>query len=344
MPESRFTGKQVFGLVVASVLLLAVGLAVGGVVGYRLGQAEGSRQAPGESSTAPQAQVPGRQNPGSGDLTSPFDNLTPGLLQGGGPYLGVEFEMITPQVAASEALTGTTGALIRSVVSDSPAAKAGLQAGDVITAVDGQAVDEQNDLRSRIQDYKAGDEVTLTVVKGTASGPANSHAVKLTLGEQPGTQGFNFNLPPGHPAIPMPFNGQNQPQVPQSAAGGPYLGVEFEMITPDVAAREGITGTTGALIQTVIADSPAAAAGLKKGEVVTAVNNMTVDDQHSLRDLVQGYQVGDTITLTVVTATANGPTGAHDVKVTLAAPPAERQWQMPPGTLPGDSSPDSQTG
>ena len=99
-----------------------------------------------------------------------------------------------------------------------------------------------------------------------------------------------------------------------------------------MAAREGITGTTGALIRSVVAGSPAAKAGLKKGDVVTAVNGTAVNDQHTLRDAVQQFKVGDEIALTIVKGTANGPTESREVKVTLAQRPAERQFQMPPGT------------
>ncbi|MFN8594967.1 MAG: PDZ domain-containing protein [Anaerolineae bacterium] len=326
--ESRFSGKQVLGIVIGALVLLGAGLGAGGLIGYRWGQAEGARQAASNQAAAA-APVPD-QNRGNSNgpqgFTLPFGQVQP--TQAGGAYLGVEYQMITPELAATEGITGTTGALIRSVVEGSPAATAGLKAGEVITAVDGQTVDAQNDLRSRVANSKPNDEITLTIVKGTANGPTDSHDVKVKLGERPATQDFNFQLPDGS-QVPMPFgNGQDQTAP---AANGPYLGVEFESITADVAAREGITGTTGALIRVVVAGSPAAKAGLKKGDVITAVNGTAVDDQHTLRDAVQQFKVGDEITLTVVKGTANGPTDSREVKVTLGQRPAERQFQMPPG-------------
>jgi S1-C subfamily serine protease len=314
MSETRFSGKQVLGIVVLVLVILGLGLVGGGWIGYRLGRSEGTQAA---ASVAPQAL--------DQQQAMPFRQVLPNMMQAaGGPYLGVEFQTITPEVAASEAITGTTGALIRSVVADGPAAKAGLKAGDVVTAVNGQAVDEQNDLRSRVAEFKAGDEITLTIVKGTANGPIDQRDVKVTLGERPATQPFNWQLPFGN-------DGQAAPATPdaQPTAGGPYLGVEFEIITPEVAASEAITGTTGALIRAVMAGSPAAAAGVKKGDVVLAVNGKSVDEQNDLRALVQNYKVGDAITLTIVTGTAHGPTDQRDVKVTLAARPTGRQFQMP---------------
>lgn len=309
-------------------LVLGLGAGLGGWIGYRLGKSEGAQVAvvapqTGQS-TAPQQRE-----------AMPFGQVMPNIMVAGGPYLGVEFQMLTAELQASEGITGTTGAIIRSVVADGPAAKAGLKEGDVITAVNGQPVDEQTDLRSRVAEFKSGDEITLTVVKGTANGPIDQRDVKVTLGERPVMQQFDSQLPDGHPQIPdfqLPFgnDGQSAPDMPP-AAGGPYLGVEFETLTPEVQASEGITGTTGAIIRTVIARSPAAVAGLKPGDVVTAVDGQAVDETNTLRALVQSRQVGDELTLTVVKGTANGPIDQREVKVTLTARPAERQFQLPSG-------------
>lgn len=335
MTDSRFSGKQVLGIVIAALVVLGAGLGIGGLIGYRWGQAEGARQVAANqpSASAPAPDQNGGDSTGPQGFTTPFGQVLP--TQAGGPYLGVEYQMITPEIAATEGITGTTGALIRSVVADSPAAAAGLKAGDIIIAVDGKSIDTQNDLRSRVANYKVNAEITLTIVKASPNGPTGSREVKVKLGERPATQDFNFQLPDGS-QVPMPFgNGQDQTAP---ATTGPYLGVEFESITPEVAAREGITGTTGALIQVVVADSPAAKSGLKKGDVITAVNGKTVDDKTTLRDVVQSFKVGDEITLTVVKGTADGPTESREIKVTLAQRPTQRQFQMPPGFNPnGDS-------
>jgi S1-C subfamily serine protease len=177
---------------------------------------------------------------------------------------------------------------------------------------------------------RPGQAVNLTVWRD-----GQLFSTNVTLGERPAIQQFDSRLPDEHPQIPgfqLPFGGDGQ-SVPDTgpAAGGPYLGVEFEMITPEVAAQENITGTTGAIIRSVIAGSPAAAAGLEPGDVITAVNGNPVDDTHTLRAQVQTYKIGDEITLTLVKGTASGPTSQRDVKVTLAAKPAERQFQLPSG-------------
>ncbi len=356
--HTGFSGKQVAVIVLSLFALLAAGLAVGGFVGYRLGAAEGAqralinlpRQRAQNVQPAPQApnqQVPNQQAPNFNLIPQlPFGGQQIPAVNPGGPYLGVQFETLTPEVAASENMTGTTGALIKSVVADSPAAKAGLKAGDVVVAVNGQAVDSNNDLRARVAQLKPNDKVTLAIVTGTANGPTNQHDVTVTLGEQPASQLGGLTPPDMFRLFPFGNNGGNNGQTNPAlpAANGPYLGVEFEMLTPEVAAQENMTGTTGALIKTVMADSPAVKANLKPGDVITAVNGQTFTDSTTLRDLVQSHKPGDEIKLTIVTGTPNGPTNQHDVTVVLAASPVERQFQMPPGLQPGVPSPGSREG
>jgi membrane-associated protease RseP (regulator of RpoE activity) len=83
------------------------------------------------------------------------------------------------------------GLLIRQVVPDSPAANAGLAEGDVITAIDGQAVTEFEALRDAVGAQAPGDTVTLSVVKDGRDNPdAEAGDVQVTLGERP--EGFGF--------------------------------------------------------------------------------------------------------------------------------------------------------
>ncbi len=79
-------------------------------------------------------------------------------------WLGVKIQTITPEIAESLSLGNPEGALISDVVPTGPAEKAGIKAGDVITAIDGEAVDSPGDLARAINNKKEGD-VTLTVIR-----------------------------------------------------------------------------------------------------------------------------------------------------------------------------------
>ncbi len=102
-------------------------------------------------------------------------------------YIGVRYSPVTQQLAKDQGLSVANGALIGSgtagtppVLADSPAAKAGLQVGDVIVAVDGTPIDAQHDLSMLILPHKPGDTVTLKVLRGSST-----REVKLTLGVLP---------------------------------------------------------------------------------------------------------------------------------------------------------------
>jgi C-terminal processing protease CtpA/Prc len=94
-------------------------------------------------------------------------NRTPGafaLALGSSRRIGVSTNTLTKQLADYFGITGGKGVLISNVAEDSPAAKAGLKAGDVITEVDGEKIDEVGDLSRSINRKSEGD-VTLTIIR-----------------------------------------------------------------------------------------------------------------------------------------------------------------------------------
>ncbi|MBS0380482.1 MAG: Do family serine endopeptidase [Proteobacteria bacterium] len=79
--------------------------------------------------------------------------------------LGVSMYSVTPEIAHSLGLASTAGALVSQVVDGSPAARAGIRTGDVITAVNGQAVKSNSELRNAIGLLRVGDKVDIGLVR-----------------------------------------------------------------------------------------------------------------------------------------------------------------------------------
>lgn len=100
----------------------------------------------------------GQMMPGRPDMPFRFE-MVPARL-------GVRFETLNEEIAQENNLSVTEGALITEVLPDSPAAEAGLQVDDVITAVNGDPVDAERTLRERLLAYQPGDTVTLDVLRG----------------------------------------------------------------------------------------------------------------------------------------------------------------------------------
>ena len=94
------------------------------------------------------------------------------------PYLGISWQPITPRVAAIYRLPVQYGVYITDVAANSPASKAGLQVGDIITAIDTTTLDETHAYINTLFQYSAGDTVTLTVNRN-----GKQVQVQATLGE-----------------------------------------------------------------------------------------------------------------------------------------------------------------
>ena len=112
------------------------------------------------------------------------ESLLPGLQKGGqtgsgGGYLGVDITTLTPALRQQYGFTPTAGAVILTVVSGSPAAKAGLVQGDVIVNIAGKPITSAEDLQKVIQDSKPGQTVTITYYVGDSKRTTNA-----TLGNQ----------------------------------------------------------------------------------------------------------------------------------------------------------------
>lgn len=99
------------------------------------------------------------------------------------PYLGVNYQQVDPQIAGALNLSTDEGIVVTSVIRGSPAARAGLQQGDVIVAIDGNKLTQENPLSVVVNKYKVGDTVTLSVLRDT-----QSLQVKLQLVARPASQ------------------------------------------------------------------------------------------------------------------------------------------------------------
>jgi S1-C subfamily serine protease len=219
------------------------------------------------------------------------------------PYFGGE-SLLLPDVATVEA--ATPGALIFEVVAESPAADAGLEAGDIITAVDGKALDDSADLASAIGQYQPSDEITLAVVKPNANGASTD--VVVTLGENPDQ--------PDKPLLGVRYHSatesfrQLDPGQDEELTPLPFPRGQMPFVMPASA--------TGAVVLSVAADSPAESAGLLAGDVVTEIDGAAVAKPQDLVDAVGAKKPGDSVTLTVERA---GEDTSLSVDVTLGENP-----------------------
>lgn len=96
------------------------------------------------------------------------------------PWLGIEMQSLSDQLKEYFKVEGKGGILVAEVVEDSPAAKAGLKAGDVIVEMDDEAIAKQSDVIKVLEDHEIGDEITVNVLRD-----GKNKSVKATLAENP---------------------------------------------------------------------------------------------------------------------------------------------------------------
>lgn len=181
---------------------------------------------------------------------------------------------------------------IRNLNENSPLYTAGLREGDVIQNFDGKAYDPTG-----LHDYQSGlasdAEVKVTVERDgkTQDITIPASALNEISAFGMGNGEFHFFGPNGQD-FNFPFNmGQ--------AFGGGRLGVQFVTLDEQTAKEHNVTVTDGALVTEVVDKSPAADAGLKVNDIITAVDGDKVDAEHTLRDRLVAYEPGDKITLDV---------------------------------------------
>src|SRR5690606_6512373 len=111
--------------------------------------------------------------------------LTEELIRAGRlvrPYLGICYDPTTPRLSPASGLAADPGVVVNSVEPTSPAGMAGIQADDIITKIDGQAIDSHHPLVSQLSDYKPGDVVELEIYRPRTD---ETLTVSVTLGERP---------------------------------------------------------------------------------------------------------------------------------------------------------------
>ncbi len=198
------------------------------------------------------------------------------LALDGVAWLGVTLKDVTADKARDLKLPGEYGALVGSVDADSPAAKAGLQKGDVIVEFAGERVRSEAQLRRLIRETPAGRTVSLQVFR---DGQARALNAKLLSR----TNQLNIQVPEIHIAPTSPqvfgFGGYNFP----FDGGRPSLGVSGDELTTQLASYFGVKQGKGILVREVVVGSPAAKAGLKAGDVIVAVDGKSVATVTELR-------------------------------------------------------------
>jgi len=177
-------------------------------------------------------------------------------------WIGVQVQPVTQDIAASLDLKKAEGALVADTQKDGPAAKAGIESGDVITAVNGQAVKDARELARAIGGIAPGSSAKLEVLH-----QGKSRVVNLTLGELPNGQEAKADV---------------EGKGSSHGADAPRLGMT---IAP--AAKVDGAGKEGVVVIKVEPKSAAADRGLKEGDVILEVAGKSVSTPADVKSALE---------------------------------------------------------
>ncbi len=191
-------------------------------------------------------------------------------------WLGVQIQPVTPEIAASLNLKEPKGALVASIVPDSPAARAGVRQGDVILAINGKEIADAHDLTRRVASLSAGKSAAFTVLRD--GGRQN---VAITIGAKKDTV-VAAN------ADPQDAGAAN------FAATGKAMGLGLTALSPEVRRAYNLDESVqGVVVTKVDPDSDAAEQGLQPGDVVVSVRNKAVHSPQDVeKSVAQAHSAG----------------------------------------------------
>ena len=211
-------------------------------------------------------------------------------LASAGAWLGVYTQEVSAELREAFGLE-SGGVLVTNVVPESPASRAGLLKGDVIVTANKKGIEAPSDLTDLITAANPGQTVSLGIVR---KGASKTLSVKLV--ERP--EEIETPVQPETPKAPKAphsemrwySNGEDFDSDSFAPLAGMYmrgfgrgrLGVRLETLTDDLASALGSTGTKGALVVEVYKKTPADSAGIRAGDIITAVGTTAVYDTDDL--------------------------------------------------------------
>ncbi|RMH60304.1 MAG: DegQ family serine endoprotease [Zetaproteobacteria bacterium] len=181
--------------------------------------------------------------------------------------LGVYITDVDKETQKALNLPNRHGALVPQVESGSAADKAGIRAGDVIVALDGELIKNAHDLPIRVARHKPGDRVKVRVIR---NGKPKEIVVTVEA------------MPEDHAA-----RGAAQQRV--------RLGIEVEDLTPQLAERLNVHVRHGVVVRRVLPGSPASRAGIRAGDVIFRINGQLIKHTAAFRRLLAGFKPGEVL-------------------------------------------------
>ena len=184
--------------------------------------------------------------------------------------LGIGIQNLNEDTAQALGLKDTSGVLVSDVKKGSAADKAGFKRTDVITAINGEKIEDSNVLRNKVAGTLPGTEIRVTVLRD-----GSPHELTATLDE--------FEMP-GNKAGGSDSDGGG----PEKQSDTGKLGLTLQPVTPQIAKQFGLEGDAEGMVVTGIdADGAAAEAGISRGDIILEINRQPVNSSDAVQSALE---------------------------------------------------------
>lgn len=216
-------------------------------------------------------------------------------------WLGVQIQSLTPDMAASLGVKSAKGAIVASVVDDSPASKAGFRQGDVVLSLNGSDVDDNKDLTRKVASLRVGDQAKFGILRD-----GKSYTLTALIAKRDEEQLASADRP-------APDRG-NRATTRESSTT--VLGLGLSSLTDQAREQYNIDDKTrGVVVSMVDPNSEAADKGFRPGDVIVGIGNRNV---RTPSDVEQGIAEARKAGRETVLLLVAGDQGQHYVALKVA--------------------------
>jgi serine protease Do len=201
-------------------------------------------------------------------------------------YLGVQIGDLTPDLAQAFGFPpGTKGALVQNVVPRGPAAKGGVQSGDLVVSLNGAPVESSGQLTRAVALVPPGEQVNLVVVRKGGE----KKQLSFKVAQRPEDEG-----------VAARGEGGAEEGAPEKQENkNPKLGVSLAPLTAEMARELGVGADEGVVVASVTEGGPAQRAGVRRGDVIIEMNRQPVKKVEDIAAAVGKMKEGDMALLRV---------------------------------------------
>jgi serine protease Do len=188
-------------------------------------------------------------------------------------YMGVNIQNITEDLASSLQLKDTKGVLVSEVVQGSPAEKAGVKRGDVITEFDNRPVKDNHELSSTVAGAAVDKDVPLRVVRD-----GKEMTLRIKIGR---------------------LDAQEPAKTATDETSPGKWGLQLQDLTPDLARQFKVKAQQGVVVAGVQPGSPAEEASIQRGDIILEVNRQPVKGVSDMKEKIEKSKTKDSLLLLV---------------------------------------------